>query len=60
MEKLPFKIISLLFGLLFFASCVSKKDIVYLQFDEVDTAKVNNDYQLRFKPDDLVQITSFF
>ena len=56
LEKLPIKIILLLW-LLFFASCVSKKDIVYLQYDEVDTAKVNNDYQLRFKPDDLLQIT---
>ena len=37
--------------------CVSKKDIVYLQFDEVEQEKINNDYQLRFKPDDLLQIT---
>ena len=41
----------------FFYSCVSKKDIVYLQFDEVEQEKINNDYQLRFKPDDLLQIT---
>ena len=56
MKKIPFKM-AVLFGFLFFASCVSKKDIVYLQFDEMDIAQVNNDYQLRFKPDDLVQIT---
>jgi polysaccharide biosynthesis/export protein len=41
---------------LFFASCASKKDLIYLQFDEVDQTKVNNDYQLTFKPDDLLQI----
>lgn len=56
MKKLRFKIF-VFFGFLFIASCVSKKDIVYLQSDEFDTAKVNNDYQLRFKPDDLLQIT---
>lgn len=39
-----------------FESCISKKDIVYLQFDTIDENKINNDYQLRFKPDDLLQI----
>jgi polysaccharide export outer membrane protein len=56
MKKLLNKIF-LIFGFLFFISCISKKDIVYLQFDAVDKENVNNDYQLRFKPDDLLQIT---
>lgn len=56
MKKIPFEILIIL-SLLFFTSCVSKKDIVYLQFDDVDSTLVNNDYQLRFKPDDLLQIT---
>lgn len=52
-----FKIIFLPFTLLFFlSSCVSKKDLIYLQFDEIDQSKVSNDYQLTFKPDDLLQI----
>ena len=52
------KRILLLFLLAFITkACVSKKDIVYLQFDEVNQEKVTNDYQLRFKPDDLLQIT---
>jgi len=38
-------------------SCASKKDIIYLQNDKVDESLVSNDYQLRFKPDDLLQIT---
>jgi len=37
-------------------SCVSKKDILYLQYDEIDSTKVSNDYQLHFKPDDMLQI----
>ena len=52
-----FKLIFLPFTLLFFlSSCVSNKDLIYLQFDEIDQSKVNNDYQLTFKPDDLLQI----
>lgn len=43
--------------LILFVQCVSKKDIVYLQYDQVDTKKISNDYQLHFKPDDMVQIT---
>ena len=38
------------------ASCVSKKDIVYLQDDSIENGKVFNDYELHFKPDDLLQI----
>jgi polysaccharide export outer membrane protein len=38
-------------------SCASRKDIVMLQMGNIDQAKVNNDYQLKFKPDDLLQIT---
>lgn len=45
-----------LFFLFFFSSCVSKKNIAYFQFDNLDQEKVENDYQLRFKKDDLLQI----
>lgn len=37
--------------------CVSKKDIVYFQYDSIDTKNISNDYQLHFKPDDMLQIT---
>ncbi len=40
-----------------FSSCVSKKDIVYFQNDEIDQSKVSNDFVTVFKPDDLLQIT---
>ncbi|MFT4646353.1 MAG: polysaccharide export outer membrane protein [Planctomycetota bacterium] len=40
-----------------FSSCVSKKDIVYFQNDEIDQAKVSNSYKTVIKPDDLLQIT---
>lgn len=39
-----------------FFSCVSKKNIVYLNQDTLDSLKVTNNYQLRFKPDDMLQI----
>ena len=39
------------------ASCVSKKDIVYFQYDEIDQANVSNSYKTIIKPDDLLQIT---
>lgn len=56
MKKLPLKI-SILLIFIFFTSCISKKQVVLLQFDEMDTININNNYQLRFKPDDLLQIT---
>lgn len=52
MKKINLGIISILL----FMQCVSKKDIVYLQFDDIDTKNINNDYQLHFKPDDMIQI----
>ncbi len=39
------------------SSCVSKKDITYFQFNEIDQSKVTNNYRTVFKPDDLLQIT---
>jgi polysaccharide export outer membrane protein len=53
------KIQKLLFliGIVAFSSCVSKKDIVYFQNDEIDQAKVSNSYKTVIKPDDLLQIT---
>lgn len=48
-------------GILFFifslTSCVSKKEISYFQNDVIDQSKVNNNYETKFKPDDLLQIT---
>jgi polysaccharide export outer membrane protein len=40
-----------------FSSCVSKKDIVYFQYDEINQAEVSNSYKTIIKPDDLLQIT---
>jgi polysaccharide export outer membrane protein len=45
----------LLLGYMFF-SCVSKKNIVYLQKDNIDQEKVSNNYITIFKPDDLLEI----
>ena len=45
------------FAILMFASCVSKKDIIYFQNDEIDQAKVSNSYKTIIKPDDLLNIT---
>tara|TARA_R110001606_G_scaffold33257_1_gene99554 strand:+ start:304 stop:1080 length:777 start_codon:yes stop_codon:yes gene_type:complete len=42
---------------LLLTNCVSKKDIVYFQFDEIDQSKVSNKYVTFFKPDDLLEIT---
>lgn len=38
-------------------SCVSKKDIVYFQNDEIDQLNVSNSYKTIIKPDDVLQIT---
>lgn len=38
-------------------SCVSKKDIVYFQNDEINQELVSNDFVTTFKSDDLLQIT---
>jgi len=40
-----------------FSSCVSKKDIIYFQNDEIDQMKVSNSYRTIIKPDDLLQIS---
>jgi polysaccharide export outer membrane protein len=42
---------------LIFSSCVSKKDIIYFQNDEIDQSKVSNSYKTIIKPDDVLQIT---
>lgn len=48
---------TIFFIMVFNLSCISKKDIVYFQNDEIENYKSSNDYKLRFKPDDLLQIT---
>jgi polysaccharide export outer membrane protein len=52
-----FVLSSLLYILILqFSSCVSKKDIIYFQNDEIDQMKVSNSYKTIIKPDDLLQI----
>lgn len=54
MRKITFYYI---IALLLFSSCVSKKDIIYFQYDEINQSKVSNSYKTIIKPDDLLQIT---
>lgn len=51
------KTVLFVFGILIFASCVSKKDIIYFQNDAIDQENVSNSYKTIIKPDDLLQIT---
>ena len=51
------KTVLFVFGILMFTSCVSKKDIIYFQNDEIDQVKVSNSYKTIIKPDDLLNIT---
>lgn len=55
--KNRFKTLLITLGILSITSCVSKKDIIYFQNDEIDQAKVSNSYKTIIKPDDLLQIT---
>jgi polysaccharide export outer membrane protein len=55
MKNLILKI-SLVILFLSLGSCVSKKDIIYFQNDEINQVKVSNSYQTIIKPDDLLQI----
>ncbi len=49
--------IALALIMLTITSCVSKKEIVYFQNDEINQSLENNNYKIIFKPNDLVQIT---
>lgn len=51
------RVILFLLPFFLFASCVSKKKIIYLQKDEIDQENISNNYVTIFKPDDLLQIT---
>ena len=44
-------------AIILFASCVSKKDIIYFQNDEINQNEVSNSYKTIIKPDDVLQIT---
>lgn len=55
--KNRFKTLLITLGILSITSCVSKKDIIYFQNDEIDQTKVSNSYKTIIKPDDLLQIT---
>ncbi|MGY8908599.1 MAG: polysaccharide biosynthesis/export family protein [Flavobacteriales bacterium] len=48
------KTVLFVFGILIFASCVSKKDIIYFQNDAIDQENVSNSYITIIKPDDLL------
>lgn len=50
------KSIIALVSVLLISSCVSKKEIIYFQNDEIDQSKVSNSYKTIIKPDDLLQI----
>ena len=52
-----FKTLFIALGILSITGCVSKKDIIYFQNDEIDQSKVSNSYKTIIKPDDLLQIT---
>lgn len=54
---LEIKNLVLFFLLSTLCSCVSKKDITYFQYDEIEQAKVSNSYNTILKSDDLIQIT---
>ena len=45
-----------LFFVVLMSSCVSKKDIIYFQNDEIDQSRVSNSYKTIIKPDDALQI----
>ncbi|CAL2090886.1 polysaccharide biosynthesis/export family protein [Tenacibaculum sp. 190524A05c] len=51
------KIVLLLFIGSFLASCVSKKNITYFQYDTIQQENVSNSYKTILKSDDLLQIT---
>lgn len=55
--KAIFKNVCYFFILILSFSCVSKKDIIYFQNDQIDQTKVSNSYKTIIKPDDLLQIT---
>tara|TARA_R110002051_G_scaffold57916_1_gene106921 strand:+ start:1590 stop:2366 length:777 start_codon:yes stop_codon:yes gene_type:complete len=57
MNKIIKKLFFISVSIALFSNCVSKKDIVYFQFDEIDQSKVSNKYVTFFKPDDLLEIT---
>jgi polysaccharide export outer membrane protein len=56
-KNLFLKAIILVFITSFFSNCVSKKNVIYLQNDEIDQEKVSNNYVTVFKPDDLLLIS---
>ena len=54
--KMIKKIIIVLTVIFLLGSCASRKDLVYFQNDDINQTEVDNNYQLTFKPDDLLQI----
>lgn len=53
------KVAKIVVGLILISitSCVSKKEIVYFQNDDINQSLLNNTYKTIFKPNDLIQIT---
>ena len=54
MKLYKFLLLNLIF--IITSSCVSRKNIVYFQNDEIDQSKVYKSYKTVFKPDDLLRI----
>lgn len=50
------KLYPFLISILFLSSCASKQDVIYFQEDSIKPEFSNNDYQVRYKPDDMLQI----
>lgn len=52
------KVLKIILGLILLTitSCVSKKDIVYFQDNEVNQSQISNTYKTIFKPNDLLEI----
>jgi polysaccharide export outer membrane protein len=50
------KIFFAFLALILISSCASPEKIVYLRKDEIDQQNFDNNYQLTFKSDDLLQI----
>jgi polysaccharide export outer membrane protein len=57
MKSISFKWLSLVFASLFFVSCASKKDLLYLQnVEEIDNIQGSLSYEPKLQKDDLLSI----
>lgn len=54
--KIKFNFIILVVQSIVLLSCASKKDIIYFRKGQINSDLNSNDYQIKFKPDDLIAI----